>query len=251
MGSQHGAKAILSSYFPRTDFKQQAHAAEREVSHCLCPTSRRRDVRLRRSYRARGIPVKVVILTDGAAGFGDAATDADRGRITRIRNEEVVAAAVALGLPPENLEFLSYPDGGLDSLSDVERTQAVDSIATILKAFQPEEVYVTHRHDHHSDHEAAYRLVADAIRRSLLTVDLLQYPIWLVWFSGLGRRLRWRDLAGALVLPIHSVSQKKREAMAAFRSQLKILPSGSIERFYSPYELFFATKISAPDEAAT
>jgi LmbE family N-acetylglucosaminyl deacetylase len=201
--------------------------------------------------RERGIPVKVVILTDGSACFGDAATDADRKRITHLRNEEVAAATAALGLPPENLEFLSYPDGGLDYLSDAERAQAVDRIVTILEAFRPEEVYVTHRRDHHSDHEAAYRMVTDAILRSRLTVDLLQYPIWLVWFSGLGRRLRWRDLAGALVLPIHGVSSKKREAIAAFRSQLETLPSGSVERFYSPYEVFFATKLSAPDEPAT
>jgi LmbE family N-acetylglucosaminyl deacetylase len=156
VGAQHGAKAVLSSHFPRTHFKQQAHATERKSAIVFAPHQDDETFGcggLIALKRERGIPVKVVILTDGAACFGDAATDADRERITRLRNEEVVAATVALGLPPENLEFLSYPDGGLDSLSDVERTQAVDSIATLLEAFQPEEVYVTHRHDRHSDHE--------------------------------------------------------------------------------------------------
>jgi LmbE family N-acetylglucosaminyl deacetylase len=201
--------------------------------------------------RERGIPVRVVILTDGAACFGDAARDAAGERITQLRNGEVAAATATLGVPVEDLEFLSYPDGGLNSLSDADRAQAIDRIVTLLRTFRPEEVYVTHRHDHHKDHEAAFRMVTDAVLRSGLTVDLLQYPIWLVWFSGLGRRLRWRDLAGALVLPIHGVSQRKREAMTAFRSQLETLPSGSVERFYWHYELFFATKISELEKTAT
>ncbi len=200
--------------------------------------------------RERGIPVKVVILTDGAACFGDDARDAAGERITRLRNGEVAAAAATLGVPAGDLEFLSYPDGGLDSLSGPDRAQAIDRIATLLRTFRPGEVYVTHRHDRHKDHEAAFRMVTDAVLRSGLSVDLLQYPIWLVWFSGLGRRLRWRDLAGALVLPIHGVSQRKRAAMAAFRSQLGTLPSGSVERFYGDHEVFFATTIPAFEKPA-
>jgi N-acetylglucosamine malate deacetylase 1 len=200
--------------------------------------------------RERGIPVKVVILTDGAGCFGDDARDAAGERITQLRNGEVAAATATLGVPAEDLEFLSYPDGGLDALLGPDRAQAVDRIAALLRTFRPEEVYVTHRHDRHKDHEAAFKMVADAVLRSGLTVDLLQYPIWLVWFSGLGRRLKWRDLAGALVLPIHGVSQRKRAAMTAFRSQLGTLPSGSVERFYWDHELFFATTIPAVEEPA-
>lgn len=199
--------------------------------------------------REQGTRVKVVILTDGAAG-SKASGAASRERITQIRNEEVLAATATLGVEAEDVEFLPYPDGGLGLLLDIDRAQAVERIAALLEEFQPGEVYVTHRHDMHDDHEAAYQMVIDAILRSRITVDLLQYPIWLVWFSGLGRRLRWRDLAGAVVLPIHSVSDRKREAISAFRSQLKALPSGSVERFYSQYELFFATKISALEKPA-
>ena len=200
--------------------------------------------------REQGVRVKVVILTDGAAGSDRASGAAGRERITRTRNEEVVTATAILGLGRDDVEFFSYPDGGLGLLSDIDRAQAVDRIASLLVEFQPGEVYVTHRHDMHKDHEAAYLIVADAVLRSRITVDVLQYPIWLVWFSGLGRRLHWRDLTGGLVLPIDRVSDRKRAAINAFRSQLEALPSGSVDRFFSHYELFFATQISARDKSS-
>lgn len=200
--------------------------------------------------REKGTRVKVVILTDGAAA-AKASKAASREQIIQTRNEEVLAATATLGVEAEDVEFFLYPDGGLGLLSDIDHDQAVERIATLLKEFQPGEVYVTHRHDMHTDHEAAYQMVTEAILRSRVTADVLQYPIWLVWLSGLGRRLRWRDLAGAVVLPIHSVSDKKREAIGAFRSQLGALPSGSVDRFYSQQELFFATKISAHKEPAS
>ena len=73
---------------------------------------------------AAKIPVCVVIMTsgDGNENTAKAALEVgdpqpqDYRRLGRIRHNESVKAMSLIGLPRRNLVFLTYPDGGLDSL---------------------------------------------------------------------------------------------------------------------------------------
>jgi len=191
--------------------------------------------------RERGIPVKVVFLTDGAGSHGDIEAH-ERERLAIIRQEEAYAATAVLGLSREDLLFSGYSDGRLDQITGPQREELVEHLMKILRAFHPGEVYVTHRRDRHGDHEAAYELVIRAVERAGLAVEVFQYAIWAVWWSALGWRLSWRDFAEARGVVIENVSAKKKKAIEIYRSQLAVLPHGFLNRFLWHHEIFFVAR---------
>jgi LmbE family N-acetylglucosaminyl deacetylase len=198
--------------------------------------------------RERSIPVQVVFITDGSASH-KFHPDFRAGEIVPIRKEEARTALGILGVEPTDIHFLDKLDGKLRQMPDLDRQQTIDELTNLIRVFQPGEIYVTHRKDRHSDHEVSYDLIKAAIAQSGLEIELLQYPIWILWRPMLFRDLKLTELAGAVRLPINSVHQKKQRAIAAYRSQCQpisdsnhtILPKGFLRRFLVPYEVFFKT----------
>jgi LmbE family N-acetylglucosaminyl deacetylase len=196
--------------------------------------------------REQGISVQVVFVTDGAASH----TWHPRfkaGEIAPIRKQEALTALAILGVEQTQIHFLDKRDGKLKYAPDVERQQTIDQLAQILCDFDPGEVYVTHQQDRSADHEATYGLVKAAIAASELEVELLQYPIWLIWKTLLFREVKLSQIAGSYRLSIKAVHGKKRQAIEAYRSQYSqiegaggtVLPPGFLRRFFQPYEVFF------------
>lgn len=151
--------------------------------------------------------VKVVVFTNGD-GFPAAAaaltgkpmeklTPADYRELGRRRQMEVAHAIAILGMKPDDLILLGYPDEGLDYLYHQrngipyrsEFTEATTTYAIVkrdyhsathgasapyshagvladveelIKSLGPSEVYVTNQFDGHPDHRAAYWFVHDA-----------------------------------------------------------------------------------------
>ena len=138
---------------------------------------------------AGGVPVHVVILTDGAAA-GDAAT----------RAEESIAAAQILGCGAP--DCWNLPDRGL------RYTEAlVQRIVANLQATGADLVYAPSPWEVHPDHRQASLLAAEAVRR-------LGYPLRLAFYEvGV-------PLAPNLLLDISAVSTVKAQAMHCFASQL-------------------------------
>jgi LmbE family N-acetylglucosaminyl deacetylase len=190
--------------------------------------------------REMNVPVKVVFLTDGSGSHRHIA-ELDPHALTEQRQAEAHAAGAILGLGPSDLLFLDLPDSRLRTMSPSEREKAISRLIAIMQDFQPGEVYVTHRHDKHEDHEAGYEIVAEAVERSGMPISVLQYMIWGIWWSALGSRLTRDDFAGARRLPIGSAHGKKHRAIGTYRSQVDVLPSGFLKRFFWPYEIFFRT----------
>lgn len=103
-----------------------------------------------------------------------------------VRHDEALAASRLLGLSPEQLTFLGYPDFGTlriweshwgdrppfaSMLTRVTRVpyasalrpnapykgeEIVQDLATVMKAFRPTKVFVSHPSDHMPDHRALY-----------------------------------------------------------------------------------------------
>jgi len=196
--------------------------------------------------REQGIPVQVIFITDGAASH-TWHPQFKAGEIAPIRKQEALTALAILGVEQPQIYFLDKRDGKLKYAPDVERQQTIDQLAQILCAFHPGEVYVTHRQDRSKDHEATYELVEAAIAASKLEVELLQYPIWLIWKTPLFREVKFAQIASSYRLSIKSVQSKKRQAIQAYRSQYSqmegaggtVLPPGFLRRFFQPYEVFF------------
>jgi LmbE family N-acetylglucosaminyl deacetylase len=186
--------------------------------------------------RELGVPVKVIFLTDGRYG---SLQPMALEEIINIRKQEAVTALGILGVAPSDIQFLDRVDGSLDNLPAEERQNLIEQLAQLLIDFMPEEIYVPHRQDFHPDHEATYQLVQAAIAKSRIKVDLLQYPIWILWQNPLSLQIRSKDIAGAYRLAINSVQQQKHQAIETYKSQIPGLTRGFLRRFFSPYELFF------------
>jgi N-acetylglucosamine malate deacetylase 1 len=196
--------------------------------------------------RAQGVPVQVIFITDGGASH-DWHPQFKAGGIAAIRRQEALAAMNILGVAAEQVHFLDQRDGKLKWLQDADRQSTVDQLTALLKTHPPGEIYVTHRADRSTDHEATYGLVRSAMAAADSTADLWEYPIWILWKPRLFQDLSLGELAGAHRLGIGPVARQKRAALLEYRSQYlpigdtpgTVLPYGFLWRFKLPFELFF------------
>ena len=198
--------------------------------------------------RLEGVAVRIVYVTDGSASHRSHPLLLPPDLVARRRREALAAAAV-LGVEEAGIRFLGAPDGTLNRLASPAAAELVEKIASLLREFRPNEIFVPCRRDGSSEHEAAFGLVARARAAAGIPVRLLEYPIWARWnprllFGPLWRSRRvWRvDLCGYESL--------KRKALAAYASQFAPVPpwtepvlSAEFMSFFSSgVELFFETE---------
>jgi len=168
----------------------------------------------------QGKRVGVAVITNGD-GFPKAAavavdkpmerlTSTDFLELAGVRQRHTLDGMAGLGLHPEDILFLSYPDSGLEKIyrsSDgvpyrQEFTRKAETyslwapdyhfsahgrpapylkaslladIAEIIQARRPRQIYVTHETDTHSDHRTTFWFVRDAALAAGYQGELLAY----------------------------------------------------------------------------
>ncbi len=182
--------------------------------------------------RQQNIPVNVAFMTDGSACYESIALQGipvmASSDIISMRQAEAIAALSHLGVESSAIHFLGQPDQFLGQLSDSDHNALVDRLVALIQTVAPQQIYVTYREDVHSDHQASYQLVRDAIERSgqsiQKNIQLWEYPIWTFWsyqkFSALLRNKQLKICR----LPIHAVHSQKQAALKCYRSQYEQLP---------------------------
>jgi LmbE family N-acetylglucosaminyl deacetylase len=152
--------------------------------------------------RRRGIPVRLVFFTNGDGSRStQIAVDAQRRRRTtfvqlaKLRQQETLKAAKALGVAEKDVVFLGYPDGGTKELwlrhwqrDNLYRSsytgashspypnartpkaaycgeQALADVQGVLRDFRATVVITTHPADTHPDHQAAYEFTRAALEQ--------------------------------------------------------------------------------------
>jgi LmbE family N-acetylglucosaminyl deacetylase len=118
-----------------------------------------------------GTAVTCVFMTDGHTSHQ---AFLNKDRLVPLRRSEALAATAVIGLAPDHVHFLDFPDGALA----VHHDSAESRVAELLQRLAPEEVYVPYQRDRTPDHEAAYRIVAAVIRRLGRPVQVMEYPVW-------------------------------------------------------------------------
>ncbi|QEN14818.1 PIG-L deacetylase family protein [Mycolicibacterium sp. ELW1] len=186
---------------------------------------------------ARGVDVHTVIATDGGAAWPGLSAS-EQARLEESRRCESRTAAAVLGLPAP--VFLGLPDGML-----AENESRLADILTEVLAGRPEGTWcaATWRGDGHPDHEAVGRAAAVATSRT--GAVLLEYPIWMWHWARPGdQAVPWRHATRLVADP--TAVQRKREAVASFRSQFEsdagrepILPPYVVERLDRVGEVVF------------
>ncbi|KDE97721.1 LmbE family protein [Mycolicibacterium aromaticivorans JS19b1 = JCM 16368] len=176
---------------------------------------------------ARGIDVHTVIASDGGAAWPGLSVS-ERARLEESRRSESRTAAAVLGLPMP--DFLGLPDGKL-----AENESRLADVLTDILAARPAGTWcaATWRGDGHPDHEAVGRAAAVAASRT--GAVLLEYPIWMWHWAHPGdEAVPWQRAVRIVTNP--SAAQRKREAVASFRSQLESDATGR-EPILPPYVL--------------
>ena len=130
-----------------------------------------------------GRQVDVVILSGGGrshagcCGIDEAVLVENRRQLSR-------RAAGLLGLPPERLHFLDYPDGGI----------AFDNAETgrfrqLMAELNPDAVFVPHRGEGWSDHLAAADIARRLTEGDKAAARVFEYCVWF-WFYNV-RHIDW------------------------------------------------------------
>ena len=190
----------------------------------------------------RNALVGVVFLTDGQHCYGDLGPPADE--VIALRRGEARAALDILGVPPAQTFFLNNEDGTLHALADNAREKFVADLSALIAHFAPEEILLPHQNDRHTDHEAAFELIQEALERAALPAPPRQihYVIWRFWEASLFDRETWKNCGGAKRLPLKNAAQTKCRALLAYPSQIALLPALFVWQHRTFGELFYPTE---------
>ncbi|MEI6635588.1 MAG: PIG-L family deacetylase [Planctomycetota bacterium] len=201
-----------------------------ETLGCGCTIARARQA---------GIPVHVVVVTDGS---GHPVHVADKGMLVALRRDETVNACGVLGVPASHVVFLGIPDGQ----APANIANVAERLAEMVDRLDPDRIFAPSDLDNHSDHRAVAAAVRDLSRRGRGRAAVYDYPVWF-WFP---RYLVRAFLRGEFLL-LRRVSSGacldlKQRALACHASQAgafdpadAILTPGFLWRFLRPYEYFF------------
>lgn len=209
-----------------------------------------------RSRRA-GLPVRVIVATDGRHSTASAVLSPER--LAALRSVELRAACLRLGVPEGEVVELGFPDGALS----VEGGALVDRLTEQLADQPPDVLLVPCARDVHPDHEELHRAAVRVALRLDPRPTVLAYPIWSWAWPGSGTgvrdrlpRLGWtaRQLAGTrwLRVPAGEHLAGKRAALDRYASQTRnltgeagwsALPAEVCELFLQPAELFLPVRL--------
>jgi LmbE family N-acetylglucosaminyl deacetylase len=182
-----------------------------------------------------------VFLTDGAASHPGSATYPP-AQLAATREAEALAALQHLGLPPERIMFLRFPDREMPRLGE-----DFDAAVRAVVDWCSDETIVIGpwQEDPHCDHEAG-AIFAQAVAAGAGTV-LWSYPVW-GWLRDPSHKLAPQRLAG-FRLDISAFQAAKQRAIATHASQsgemIKDAPNGFrlppdlLDLCARPYEVFF------------
>jgi LmbE family N-acetylglucosaminyl deacetylase len=198
--------------------------------------------------RRSGATVAVAYTTDGGNSHAGHPVLTPE-RLVPMRRKEARAALGTLGVPEEDVHFFDGPDGGLAQLGSPQRERLLAGVLGLLERYQPGQVCVTFRRDEHPDHDTTYALVVEALQAWGKPVELLEFPVWVLWLL---RRVHLSrpEFVGMQKLDISAVRSLKHRAIACFETQVKStaprhdmkLPAGFVRRFRGRWELFLVTK---------
>lgn len=164
-----------------------------------------------------GIPVRIVIVTDGA---GARHAPPDAAALIRRRRGETVEAAAILGVPEPDLHFWSIPDGTADRRGSARR-EFGSRAATLVREAKARTILVSWEFDPHPDHVATFHYGIEAARQT--GAALFAYPVWALMLPANALMPALRPVG--CTLRLGPLIERKRRAVMQHVSQIKALNS--------------------------
>ena len=141
--------------------------------------------------KAAGAAIKIVFMTDGSRSHAGLMAEPE---LKKIRHQEALQAAQALGVAPEDVIFLGFGDGRLEQTVTAATARIRDWLLAEreaqTEASWPEEVFVPYSLEPPPDHFVTYHAVIAALAEVELAPRIYAYPVW-YW-----RHWPWTSLAG-------------------------------------------------------
>ena len=204
--------------------------------------------------RARGRPVRVVVVSDGSGSHPNSPSHPPE-RLRDLREGEARDAARALGLDPGHVRFLRLPDRQVPSAGP-EAEAAAEAIVEVVRESGAGALFVSWEHDPHCDHVASAAIARLAHRR-VPDARLYAYPVWGLTLPD-DAEVGGPPRGARLAVGPHRAA--KASAIAAHRSQTTALidddptafrlDPAMLARFAGPYETFFEGEPAAGEGGA-
>lgn len=202
--------------------------------------------------RNEGLPVHVIFITDGSASHPNHPRFTSRG-ISELRKTEAMKAVSYLGVERNAVHFLDEPDGTLHLITKQRREDLVRRLAALIRAINPDEIFLPCNPDGSSEHDATFGFLLDALHSVPTQPTVWQYPVWSWWNPVLLLR-GWLETRECRRLEVEDYRPAKQHAIRCYRSQIaplapdKIaaLPGELVEIFASDTEFFFRYQPSQP-----
>lgn len=140
--------------------------------------------------------IQIVHLTDGSYASGPH----DRDEMVRVRREEAMTVTRTFLLPdPVCLNFPALPTFTI-------REEYVQALADTIRAFRPDGIWIPFVFDRHPDHKRANVLLSRALRACDSAAAIYSYETWSM-------------VPANVLVDITACMEKKRQAIALFKSQ--------------------------------
>jgi len=199
---------------------------------------------------SEGYEVLIVIMTDGRYAFQNILGidfDPTPEELKEIRKEEVKRATKILGVPEEDLIFLDFVDGSLES----NKEKVEEKVTEIISKNCPVEVYFPYKKDCNPDHRAAYQILKNSIRKLGIFALAYQYsithkyarigPILDAFLSFFKRNMVRVDISKFLLIKEAAAKEFKTELTPVLSRQHKPIVH-SIKKFLKNKEIFYVDK---------
>ena len=164
--------------------------------------------------------IHIIYATDGMKSPAPIMSgDEISSDLGKVRMNESVQAMKMLGVPEQNLHFLSLPEAQLrENFPALQK-----SLGEKLKQLAPQHIFAPFRYDRHLDHLAVNHVVVSAIKQGSLKAQLIEYFVYYRW-----RLLPKRDIRKYIkpqylfTLDISEVANLKWQSLDCFASQTTI-----------------------------
>jgi LmbE family N-acetylglucosaminyl deacetylase len=137
--------------------------------------------------------------------------------IRRIREGESRSLANALGIPVENLHFLSFPSNRIAGYF----SEIIKSLSNLFRELAPQEVYTVAYEHSEFEHDGVNAAVNLAVRQSGATLRLYEFPV----FNRHKGKLRFHKLIPYDGIPIQHTPFSKEEERERVRLFIEHFPS--------------------------
>ena len=195
---------------------------------------------LMQSLVQAGKQVEVIIMSKGEAVHRPCCPN-NEIIIVEARAGLTDAANGVLGIAPEHIHRLNFPDG--DFASAIGNKVLVSALGELIKVIAPTEVFIPHPFENSPDHVAATQILESILQR--LTIKTFYYCVWTWYHMPIYKILMLKYKNARLLRAVNRDAKNKAiDIYTKNKARCGISYSGDLPKpfiyaFRWKYELFF------------